>query len=423
MADTDEADKVDGNVAEELESQPRMLPGLKVEVFVVFEQTHHSVRSAQRNRAFARMTWKYKTGGLPAAIEYYKNEASPDLLIVESDEVEEVVVAQMTALAAQCRQETRVFFVGAGAVDEVALFRRLMKIGVNDFLRAPVEALSIIASIKDTFSDVSKIKLGRVTAFLGAGGGTGSSTIAHNVASVMANLMGTKVLLADFDPQFGTVGLDFNIDDAMTLTDILHRRGPIDELLVERIATKFNENLSLLLVEPTVENLPNLPMQAIEAIISVANVSARHVVLDMTHVWSPRTSKVLCRADNIVVTTMPTLAGLRNAEDLFKVIRRVRAGDGDPILVLNKVRLPKRLEIDGEQFRDALDTDEVFQVPFNAKLFSQAQADSTSIVEMNAGNACSEEIIALARHINGFLDNGDTTPPVRRLFSALRKWW
>lgn len=398
-------------------------PALQVEVFVEYPQTRLAIRRAQRNSAFSRMRWRFREGGLAGAINDYKAERSPDLLIIESDEEGRRVIGLLEELARECREETKVLFIGGGAEHEVELFRKVLKLGVSDFLPAPVDTAKIIGSIIDTYNDESDVKLGRVTAFIGAGGGTGSSSIAQNAAMAMSRLMGTEVLLADLDPQFGTVALNFNAEDAYTITDVLRRRSPIDELLIERILKPAEERLKLLLVDPTIDSLPTLPVQAINAILDLAQSTPRHVILDMTHVWGLRTKKTLCRADEIVVTTMPTLAGLRNVRNIVEVLRRIRPTDRDPVVVLNKTGLPRRVEVSSTEFREVLELQTVFEVPYDSKLFSIAQTEGTGVIHVNETSRASKHLIDLARHLNRDLDNGDPRPTSERFFSRLRKWW
>lgn len=404
-------------------ASPLLMPGLSVEVFVEYAATHHAVRRAQRNRAFTRMNWKFRQRGIRGAIELYQKQPSPDLLIIESDEDRTRLLPLLDSLARECRENTRVLLIGAGDENEIELYRTLLKLGISDYLPAPVEAHQIITAITDAYRDRADIKLGRITAFIGAGGGTGSSTIAQNVAVGMSRMMGTDVLLADLDPQFGTVGLNFDIEDSYTLTDVLRRGSPIDELLVDRIAKSVDDHLKLLTIQASVDNRAELPVNAIKAILDIANDMPRHVVLDMTHVWTMRTKKTLCRADQIILTTMPTLAGLRNARNVLEVLRRTRPTDGEPILVLNKIGLPRRVEIKADEFRAVLNLPTVFEIPYNARLFSRAQAQSRAAVEEDETSHVSRQIMALARLVNGSLDRGDPRSAFERLAAKLRKWW
>ena len=59
--------------------------------------------------------------------------------------------------------------------------------------------MSIIASISRLYQQAGVAKLGRSLAFVGARGGVGSSTVAHNVAASMARIYSSDVILADLD--------------------------------------------------------------------------------------------------------------------------------------------------------------------------------------------------------------------------------
>jgi len=403
--------------------RPLLLPALEVHMFLDTLESHTAMRRAQRNPAFSRLKWTHRDGGLSGAIQFYKTATSPDLLIIESHRPRAEVVAGLKELAQECRTETRVLFIGGGAEHDVELFREAIKLGVNDFLVPPFEPTRLITAIKDIFKDVSGLKLGRTTAFIGAGGGTGSSTIAQNVSVAMARLMKTEVVLADLDPQFGTVALNFDIWDAYTLTDVLRRRGPVDEQLIERILKRVDTHLSLLLLEPGVDNLPNLPVAAINSIINLANTSARHIVLDMSHIWGMRVKRTISQADQVVVTAMPTLAGLQHAIGLFEVLRRVRPTEADPILVLNATGMAKRQEVSLEGFRDGLGVAEVVEIPFAPRPFSRAQGSGTSLIHEDPDGLIARRILQVARQINGDLDHGDPRSGLHRLRDTLRRWW
>ena len=405
------------------EHQPLLLPGLSVEVFAETPDTVQVIRRAQRMRAFTRMQWRFMQGGLPGALEAFRTRPSPDLLIIESSAPHESLLVQLEALASDCDAATRLVIIGTRDGNEVGLFRKLLKLGVSDYLTAPLESRQVIGAVLDLYRDTADVKLGKVSAFLGAGGGTGSSSIAQNVAVAMARLMGTEVLLADLDPQFGTVGLNFDLEDSYSITDVLRRGGHVDEVLIERITSKVGPRLGVLTVEPSVDNRPEMPSQAVSAILELADAMPRHVVLDMTHVWSMRTKATLCRADNVIITTTPNLSGLRNARNLVDVLRRIRATDAPPILVLNKIGLGRKLDLPTAQFRDALEVESVFEVPYDVRLFSKSQARGDSAIEEDETSRVSRQIIALARRLNGTLDSGDPRSLTQRLAARLNKWW
>lgn len=400
-----------------------LLPALQVEVLARLPETLRHLREAQRHAAFGRMRWKYRPMTLRDAVGFYAAERSPDLLIIEHCEDKDDLPSLLTALARECREGTRVMLISDLGATDVPLLRQVFKLGVSDCLRSPMGAEQVAAAIHELARDFTTTRLGRVTAFIGAGGGTGSSTIAQNVAAAMSLLDGTEVVLADLDTQYGTVGLSHDVGDAYTITDVVRRRSPIDDVLMERILTRVDDRLSLLLVEPGVENAASLPIPAINAILDLANLTPRHVLLDMPHGWGLRSRNTIVHADHLVVTALPTLVGLRNARMLFDGLRRVRAGAPDPRLVLNKTRAKGQVEVPEAEFRTLLGLDHLCVIPFDPKLFGEAQIAGQSVIYKDERHRISRTLIDLARRLNGGLEQGDPRGPLQKLSATLRKWW
>ncbi len=72
--------------------------------------------------------------------------------------------------------------------------------------------LDFIRAVSALYSGEGAEPLGRVIAFVGAKGGVGSSTIAHNVGWSIARDLEIETVIVDMDLAYGTAGLDFNQD-------------------------------------------------------------------------------------------------------------------------------------------------------------------------------------------------------------------
>ena len=96
-----------------------------------------------------------------------------------------------------------------------------MRRGVSEYLVPPLGPLQLIAAITALYADPAQPFVGRQIAFCGAKGGAGASTLAHNVAHLIAERMGANTVLVDLDLAFGTAGLDFNQDPLHGIADAL----------------------------------------------------------------------------------------------------------------------------------------------------------------------------------------------------------
>src|SRR6185437_15514773 len=107
-----------------------------------------------------------------------------------------------------------------GRANDVALYRQLVRRGVSDYLIAPVSALQVVRAVCGLFSAPAN-PVGRIMAVVGAKGGVGASTIAHNVAFSIARDLMLDSVITDLDLAFGTAGLDFNKEPPHDIAEAL----------------------------------------------------------------------------------------------------------------------------------------------------------------------------------------------------------
>ena len=69
-----------------------------------------------------------------------------------------------------------------GRHNDVLLYRELTRRGVSDYLISPVGTIDVVRSVCGLFSAPDAKPVGRVIAVIGAKGGVGASTVAHNIA-------------------------------------------------------------------------------------------------------------------------------------------------------------------------------------------------------------------------------------------------
>ena len=85
--------------------------------------------------------------------------------------------------------------------------------------------MGLMESISNLYNNPDTDPVGHVFAFIGAKGGVGSSTVCHNVAWTMSEVLKSDVTIADLDLAFGTTGLDFNQDPVQGIAEALSSAG------------------------------------------------------------------------------------------------------------------------------------------------------------------------------------------------------
>ena len=387
-------------------------PHIKIHAFCETQSLAVSIQKVKDDRRFRRAGTEISQGGIAAAIAYCTHHPTPDVLILESPATKSELLAALGDLASVCDEKTKVIVVGAS--NDITLYRELMDSGIAEYLVTPVNPLAIMATILRFFSETSAVRIGKVCAVVGCKGGTGASVLAQNLAAMMSQ-QGMPTMLADLDLSFGTAALNYNIDSPIGFAEQLPEADRLDAALLERLLFKHGPHLSVL-PGPTAAHICVEPDgEVISKLIALAQSMFPHVLLDLSHTWSPMVRSVLESADDIILVAEPDLAGLRNARCLFDFFKATRPNDPQPRLVLNKVGLPKRKEITPAQFAAALKIPIAGQIGFDPATFSAAANAGQMIAEASKHAPAVPVLQDLARQVLGL--------PSPKKRTHLRKLW
>ena len=262
------------------------------------------------------------------------------------------MLAELAQLSEVCGPDTKVIVVGH--LNDVILYRELVRQGVTEYLVAPLNQLQIIETIAGIFRDPKAKPLGRIFAFVGAKGGVGSSTLAHNFGWYLSKNFSTDTVITDLDLAFGTAGLNFNQEASQGILEALGQPDRVDQTLIDRLLTKCGDKLSLLASPGTIDRDIHVEAHAVETILDVVRHNVPYVVVDVPNMWAPWIKFTLVQADDVIITATPELASLRNAKNLIDLLKQSRPNDKAPRLILNQVGVPKRPEIPVADFAKAL---------------------------------------------------------------------
>jgi len=169
-------------------------PRVSVQAFCETVETAAAVQLACEDRRLGKAHLKIHMGGMAAAIEAYRTAPTPNVIILET-EGRGRILAGLDRLAKVCDSGTRVVVIGR--VNDVTLYRELVRRGVSDYVIVPIGALDVVRSICGLFSAPEAKAVGRIIGIVGAKGGVGASTIAHNVAWAIARDLALDSVVAD----------------------------------------------------------------------------------------------------------------------------------------------------------------------------------------------------------------------------------
>ena len=375
------------------------VPRISIQAFCASADTAAAMQAAGEDRRMTKAHLKIQMGGIAAATEAYRAAATPNVVIIEADGRGDELLAGLDILAEVCDAGTRVLVVGH--FNDIVLYREMVRRGVSDYLMAPIGPVDVIRSVSSLFHAIDAKPVGRTLAVVGAKGGVGASTVAHNVAWAIARDVHLDAVVADLDLPFGTAGLDFNQDPPQGIADAVMSPDRIDTAFVDRLLSKCTDHLSLLAAPATLDKVYDFGTEAFDSIFDVLRASVPCVVLDVPHVWTGWARRTLIGADDILIVAAPDLANLRNTKNLIDLLRAARPNDTRPQYCLNQVGVPKRPEIKAADFAKALDFDPIASIPFEPALFGTAANNGQMIAEVSSGHRAAETFRQLAQTLTG----------------------
>ncbi len=377
----------------------RMIPRISIHAFCTQPGLLALMHTIGKDRRMRNVAMDVLEGGVPAAIKYYVNEPTPNLLLIEGAGDPRQLLADLDALAQHCDETIRVVVIGH--TNDIRLYRELMRRGVSEYLVAPVDPVQLIRSIAGLFADPEAPFIGKTLAVTGVKGGVGASSVAHNLAWALSERLKINATLVDLDLNFGTTGLDFNEEAAATIADALMSPDRFDDAVMGRLITKATDRLSLFTAPATLDRTYNLEPETYSRVLEQVRGSVPFVVLDLPHIWSDWFKSTIIGADEICVVAGPDLASLRNGKNLIDFLKAARPNDQPPKLILNMVGVPKRPEIPAKDFGQAIGLEPTLILPFEPHIFGTAANNGQMIFDVGPDSKCAAGIDQLATLLTG----------------------
>ena len=388
-------------------------PRVSVQAFCENPATAEAVQAAGLDRRLSKAHLTIKMGGMEAAIETYHSIPTPNVIILETNGSNDIL-AGLDQLATVCDAGTRVVVIGSE--NDVAPYRELVRRGVSDYVVGPVETLDMVRAICGLFSASDAVAVGRIIAVVGAKGGVGASTVAHNVAWEIARDLALDSVVIDLDLAFGTASLDFNKDPLQGIANAVFANERPDSAFIERLLSKCNDHLSLLAAPVALDRVYDFGADAFDAIFDTLRLTTPCIVLDIPHQWSGWTRRALVGADDILIVAEPDLANLRNAKNMLSMLKAARPNDRPPLYCLNQVGMSRRPEITPREFAKAIEGPPIATIPFDPKMFGTAANNGQMIAEISARHRITKMFAHIAQHLTG---RGEPKQPRGSLLSPI----
>tara|TARA_R110002051_G_scaffold109482_1_gene182118 strand:- start:1854 stop:3257 length:1404 start_codon:yes stop_codon:yes gene_type:complete len=390
-----------------------VLPAISIQVFYERDETRLLMEVCERDRRMGRATIEAHGGGIASAIEYMSANPTPNLLIIESSARTAQLLSEIDQLAEHCDETVKVMVIGA--INDISLYRQLVARGVSEYVVPPFQPLQILRTISGLFADPDAPFVGKQISVVGAKGGVGASTFAHNLAWAMAENTKVNTTLVDLDLSFGTTALDFNQEPSQTVADALLQPERADDAVIERLLAKASDRLSLFTAPASISQIMDIPDDSYLSVIEVVRRNVPFLVLDLPHVWSRWVQRTLVASDEVIIVCQPDLASLRNGKNYIDQLKAARPNDNPPRLVINMSGVPKRPEIPVKDFGAAIGVEPEVILPFEPELFGTAANNGQMISETDGASRSAQAIDHMASLLTGRAVAGQQKSFIKKL--------
>ncbi|MGK7651973.1 AAA family ATPase [Roseovarius sp. B08] len=306
-----------------------------------------------------------------------------DVVILEADPDDEHEVGAIKDLLSQRRGDT-IFLALTNSDISIAKARKLREIGVDEVLPLSIDGEGLKAVVEEQIkgrqvpaqmTHDGPAALGKVIPVTQARGGVGATTVAVNLACALAANRSSlfrksarnRVVLLDFDLQFGNANVYLDFEDNGGFLQIIEALDEPDDHFLVSTLQKNALGVDVLCSPRPIVPLQSLRADLIESIITLLKKRYDYIVVDLPRAVVDWVEPILKQATQLVLVTDTSVPCVRHARRLIDLYREENVGL--PVeIVINRDRKPM---IKSDHVREAekvLETKFRHWIPDNPKL-------------------------------------------------------
>ncbi len=291
----------------------------------------------------------------------------------------------------------RVVAIGPAADPKLVL--RALRGAVDDYLdQTDLEPELMAALARWRASMAVQEEAGRMIAVLAPSGGSGSSTLAANIATVLAKQHKSAALI-DLKLQTGDLAALLDLKPTFTLADLCQNVARMDRTLFERSLVRHSSGVSLLAPPRHFDDVVRITPEGVHQALYLAKALFPYVLVDLDHSFRAEQIEVLRQADLTLLVLRLDFVSLRNARRSLEYIERLGISRDRLRLVVNRYGQPK--EVPAAKVEEVLGMKVFHYVPNDPKAVNRASNNGVPVVLEAPRAAVSRSVTKLAHGVNG----------------------
>ena len=289
--------------------------------------------------------------------------------------------------------------VVVGPASDTRLVIRALREGAGDYIdEAELEAELRAALERMRAESVTQLEMGRAIAVLAPSGGSGSSTLAVNLATVLAREH-QRSLLLDLKLATGDLAALLDLKPAHTLADLCQNAARMDRVMFERSLARHASGVHLLAPPRTFADIGQVTPEGVRQALTLARALFPYVVADLDHSFAEEQAQVLRQADVVLLVLRLDFTCLRNTRRALDYLARLGVGPDRVRVVVNRYGQAK--EVPAAKAEDALGLKIFHYVPDDPKTVNRANNGGVPLVLDSPSAKVARSVSQLAVSING----------------------
>ncbi len=291
------------------------------------------------------------------------------------------------------------WIMAIGPTADAKMLLRALRGAIDDYLdRTDLEAELMAALARWRSTLMRQEQAGKLIAVLAPSGGSGSSTLAVNLATVLAKLHKIAALI-DLKLETGDLAALLDLKPTYTLADLCLNIERMDRTLFERSLTRHTSGVHLLSAPRHYDDISRVTPEGVHQALALAKSSFPYVLVDLDHSFRAEQVEVLLEADSILLVLRLDFASLRNTHRALEHLERLGVDRDRIYLIVNRYGQPK--EIPFSKAEEALGMKIFHYVPDDPKAINRANNNGVPVVTESPSSRVAKSLTKLAQSVNG----------------------
>jgi pilus assembly protein CpaE len=323
------------------------------------------------------------------------NQSGADALIVVLSPVGEPALALLHEHRASSVQRV----LAVGPVSEPKLRLGALSAGADHFLDEGEIQLELEAIIKRLGAQsAGPAENGRLITVLAPSGGSGSSTIAVNLATALAKEHKNSLLL-DLNLGAGDLAALLDLKPPYTLADLCRNSTRMDRAIFERCLVRHESGVSLLSPSRSFADIGQVTAQGVRDVLTMARSLFPYVIVDLDDSFHSEQTQTLRQSDVILLVLRLDFTSLRNTQRTLEHLRQLQIHRDRVKVVVNRYGQPQELPVGKAE--EALSVKVAHFIPDDPKTINRANNNGIPAILYAPAAKVSKSVYQLAASVNG----------------------